>query len=280
LTLSKRRGAIDHFARGAKRQLLWILIAYGIGASGTWYYREEIFSLLLAPARGMLSPAGSPVFVAPTEMFSATVHLSLMGGLVAALPVISVGFFRLLIPLLPAGGRRFAIFFFPAVGLSYLAGASFAYLVLLPAGLSFLLSFGTNIATPMIRISEYMSLVTAMVIWLGLLFELPLVMFLMARLRLVSHTRWKTYRKFVPVTAFILAAIITPTFDIINQVLVAIPLIVLFEIGLFLSWVGRPTDGKRWGALWIVLTEAVFLSVLIAAVVALLFYAGVLGGVR
>jgi sec-independent protein translocase protein TatC len=226
----------------------------------------------------MLSPTGSPVFVAPTEMLSATIHLSLMGGLVASLPVIAVGFWRLLIPLLPSGGRRLALFFFPAVLLSYLAGAAFAYYALLPAGLGFLLQFGTNIAAPMIRISEYMSLVTAMVVWLGILFELPLVMFLLAKLRLVPHTRFRKYRKFVPVTAFILAAIITPTFDVVNQVLVAVPLIVLFEIGLFLAWVGRPVERKRWGSLWIAAVEAVFLFVLIAAVVALLWYAGVLGG--
>ncbi len=228
----------------------------------------------------MLSPTGSPVFIAPTEMLSATIHLSLMGGLVFSLPVIAVGFWRLLIPLLQPGGRRLALFFFPAVGMSYIAGAAFAYFVLLPAGLNFLLNFGTNIATQTIRISEYMSLVTAMVVWLGLLFELPLVMFLLSKLGLVSHTRFRKYRKFVPVTAFILAAIITPTFDVVNQVLVAVPLIVLFEIGLFLAWLARPVERKRWGSLWIVAVEAAFLSVLIAGVVGALWYAGVLGGVR
>ena len=278
--ISNRRGTLHRVARAAKRQLLWILICYGIGASGTWYYREEVFAFLLVPARGMLSPTGEPVFVAPTEMLSATIHLSLMGGLVASLPAIAGGFWRLLIPLLQPGGRRLAFFFFPAAMLSYMAGAAFAYYILLPAGLGFLLNFGTSIATPMIRISEYMSLVTAMLVWLGVLFELPLVMFLLAKLRLVSHVRFRKYRKFVPVTAFILAAVITPTFDVVNQTLVAVPLIILFEVGLMLAWLGRPVDGKRWGALWIVAVEAAFLSVLIAGVVGVLWYAGVLGGVR
>ena len=227
----------------------------------------------------MLSPTGEPVFVAPTEMLSATIHLSLQGGLVSALPVISVGAFRLLIPLLPSGGRRLAFFFFPAVALSYLAGAAFAYYALLPAGLGFLLSFGTNVATPMIRISEYMSLVTGMVVWLGLLFELPLLMFLLAKTRIVSHTRFRKYRKFVPVTAFILAAIVTPTFDVVNQTLVAVPLILLYECGLLLAWAARPVESKRLGSLWIAVVEAVFLFVLLAVVVAA-WYIGVLGGVR
>ncbi len=280
MALSERRGTFHRFARGVKRQLLWIFISYGIGASLTWYYREAVFSLLLAPARGMLSPTSDPVFVAPTEMLSATIHLSLMGGLVASLPMIAVGFFRLLIPVLGPGGRRFALFFFPAVLLSYLAGTAFAYYILLPAGLAFLLSFGTNVATPMVRISEYMSLVTAMLFWLGLVFELPLVMFILAKFRLVSRVRFRQYRKYVPVSAFILAAIITPTFDVVNQTLVAVPLIVLFEVGLFLAWLGRPVERKRWSSLRIVLIEAVFLSVLVSGVVVLLWYAGVLGGVR
>jgi sec-independent protein translocase protein TatC len=227
----------------------------------------------------MLSPTAFPVFVAPTEMLSATIHLSLMGGFVTSLPIITVGFFRLLIPLLPPSERRFALFIFPAVLLSYLVGAAFAYYALLPAGLGFLLSFGTNIASPMIRISEYMSLVTAMVVWLGLLFELPLVMFLLSKLRLIPHTRFRKYRKYVPVTAFILAAIITPTFDVVNQTLVAVPLIVLFEIGLFLAWLGRPVERKRWSSLRMALIEAVLLYSLLALVVILLWYTGVLGGV-
>jgi sec-independent protein translocase protein TatC len=110
----------------------------------------------------MLSPTGSPVFVAPTEMFAATIRLAVAGGIVAALPMVLVGASRLLIPLLRSDERRFIFFFFfPAAMLSFLAGVTFAYYILLPAGLNFLLGFGTNIATPMIRISEFMSLATS-----------------------------------------------------------------------------------------------------------------------
>ena len=213
-------------------------------------------------------------------MFSSTIRLAVTGGIVAALPVITIGIFRLLIPLLPPGERRLAFFFFPAAILSALAGVGFAYYVLLPAGLGFLLSFGTNIATPMIRISEYMSLVTAMMFWLGLVFEMPLSMLMLSKLGVVSHTRFRRLRKFVPPTAVIFAAIITPTFDGLNVMLIAVPLTVMFEIGLFLAWLVRPVERKRLGQLRIALIEAIFMAVLIAGVVAILWYAGVLGGVR
>ena len=272
-------GALQRFSRGVKKQLLWVFIALGIGFGSTLYFREDVFAFLLAPSRGLLSPTSAPIFTAPTEMFSATIRLAVTGGIVAALPVVLVSFSRLLIPLLLPSERRFIfLFFVPAAMLCFLAGVSFAYYILLPAGLGFLLQFGTNIAVPMIRISAYMSLATSMLLWMGVVFELPLVMYMLARLRLVSHTQFRKFRKYVPPTAIIFAAIITPTFDGLNVMLIAIPLTVLFEVGLALAWVGRPTEGKRWGSLWIAAVEAVFLSVLIAAVVGTLWYAGVLGG--
>ena len=122
-------------------------------------------------------------------------------------------------------------------------GAAFAYFVMLPTGLKFLLNFGTGVAVPLIVLSEYIDLLTAMIFWLGVVFELPIAMFLLAKMRIVSYLRLRGLRKFVPVAAFILSAIITPTFDIVNQTLLALPIIVLYELGLFLSWVANTEEG-------------------------------------
>jgi len=272
-------GALQRFSRGVKRQLLWVFIALGIGFGLTLYFREDVFAFLLAPSRGLLSPTSQPAFLTPTEMFSSTIRLAVMGGIVAALPVVLASFSRLLIPLLLPSERRFIfLFFFPAAALCFVGGVSFAYYILLPAGLGFLLNFGTNIAAPMIRISAYMSLATSMLLWMGIVFELPLAMYTLARLRLVSHTQFRRFRKYVPPTAIIFAAIITPTIDGVNVMLIAIPLTGLFEVGLALAWVGRPVEGRRFGALLVVAVEAAFLSALIAGVVVTLWYAGVLGG--
>jgi len=194
-----------------------------------------------------LSPhEGLPVFTGPTEMLGATIHLSMMGGAVAALPVLTLSVYQLLSSLLTRQQRRFVILFLPAIFLFYVGGGAFAYFVMLPTGLTFLLHFGEGVAVPLIRITEYMSLVTAMIFWLGVVFELPLAMFLLAKLRLVSHARFRKFRKFVPAAAFVLSAIITPTFDVVNQTLVAVPIIVLFEVGLFLAWLARPKkEGQR-----------------------------------
>jgi len=135
------------------------------------------------------------------------------------------------------------VIFMPVTVACFLCGAAFAYIVMLPTGLRFLLNFGDGVAVPMILIDEYINLLTAMTFWLGVVFELPIAMFLLAKLRVVSYLRFRRLRKYVPVTAFILSAILTPTFDIVNQTLLAVPIIVLYEVGLFLSWAAWPEQG-------------------------------------
>jgi sec-independent protein translocase protein TatC len=178
-------------------------------------------------------------------MFSVTVGLAIKGGIVASIPMAVIGIYRLARPVLPDQARLFIILFLPAVLLSYAGGTAFAYYVMLPTGLRFLLNFGTNVAVPMVRITEYLGLVTALLFWLGIVFELPLAMFLLAKLRLVSHRRLMKFQKYVPVAAFILSALITPTFDAVNQTLVAVPLIALYEVGLILAWLAEG-GGRTW----------------------------------
>ena len=101
-----------------------------------------------------------------------------------------------------------------------------------------------NIAVPTIRISEYLGLVITLIFWLGVIFELPLVMFLLAKLRLISYQRLKRVRKFVPPVALIVSAILTPTMDIVKQLMLAGPIIVLYEVGLSLAWLAQPGKGR------------------------------------
>jgi sec-independent protein translocase protein TatC len=131
----------------------------------------------------------------------------------------------------------------PATVACFLLGAAFGYWVLLPNGLKFLLNFGTGVAVPLIVLDQYISLLTAMLMWLGIIFELPIAMFLLAKLRIVSYLRLRRLRRYVPVAAFILSAIITPTMDVFNATLMAVPMIALYEVGLFVSWLANTEEG-------------------------------------
>ena len=227
--------------RGLKWRALWVLSALGVGSSLTFYYRKEIFHLLLAPADGQLSPSGMPVFISPTEMFSVTIDLLIKGGLVLAIPMAAFQFYRFLCPLIGRTPRRLIRTYLLMGAALYLSGMAFAYFVMLPTGMQFLMQYGTDIATPMIRISEYIALAMALTFWLGFLFELPLAMMLLAHLRLVSYKQFrKVPRRYIALSAFILGAIVTPTFDMVNQTLVAVPLIVLYEVGVGLAYLVRP----------------------------------------
>jgi hypothetical protein len=145
---------------------------------------------------------------------------------------------------MPDARHRFILTFFFATLMCFLAGGAFAYFVMLPTGLGFLLNFGSGVAIPLITINEYLDLMMAMMFWLGVVFEIPVVMYLLAKADIVSYSRMKNLRKFVPVSAFILSAIITPTFDAFNQTLVAVPIILLYEVGLFSAWAAHPDRGN------------------------------------
>ena len=238
------RTASRILGRRIRVRLFWVLLAFGAGAGGTWYYKEAVFSLLLAPAGDNLSPFdGQPVFTSPTAMMGATIQLAIRGGVIAALPVLVVSVYTLFSSLVPPQQRRFLVIFLPATVLSFLLGAAFAYWVLLPTGLKFLLNFGDGVAVPLIVLSEYIDLLTSMILWLGVVFELPIAMFLLAKMQIVSYLKFRGLRKYVPVAAFILSAIITPTFDVVNQTLLAVPMILLYEVGLFLSWLANTEEG-------------------------------------
>ena len=239
------RTASRILGRRIRIRLFWVLLTFGAGAGATWYYKEAVFGLLLAPAGDNLSPfaGGLPIFTSPTSMMGATIQLAIRGGVIAALPVLVVSVYTLFSSLVPPQQRRFLVIFLPATVLSFLLGAIFGYFVLLPTGLKFLLNFGDGVAVPVIVLSEYIDLLSSMIFWLGVVFELPIAMFLLAKMQIVSYLRLRGLRKYVPVAAFILSAIITPTFDVVNQTLLAVPMILLYEIGLFLSWLAWPEQG-------------------------------------
>jgi len=142
-------------------------------------------------------------------------------------------------PALTRTEKRYVYVLLPSIFILFIIGALFAYYVLLPRGMNFLLTFNTDIAKPMIKIGDYISLVTTLIFWIGLCFEIPLIIFFLAKIGVVK-TKWLTkFRKFAILLAFVVGAVITPTFDPVNQSLVAVPIIFLYELGILLSRFAR-----------------------------------------
>ena len=174
------------------------------------------------------------------------------GGQFAAFPVLVVGALTMLKPFVP---RRFWLFVttYSAISIAMFAlGASFVFYVMMPVSLNFLLTFGADIAVPVILLTSYMALLLSLLFWIGIVFELPILMQLLAKFRLVPYSKAKNLRKWIVPTAFIFAALITPSLDGTLTFLVALPMLILYEIGLIAGYVTDPSDGNYFADLHMV----------------------------
>jgi len=170
-----------------------------------------------------------------TEGWTVTAKVSVLVGFAAAFPVVLYQVIRFVSPGLKRNERRTLLLLLPGGTLLFIAGAAFAYYLVIPPAIHFLLQFGGEIALVTPRLSSYVSLVTTLVIWMGLIFEIPIAMFLLAKIGVLRPKPLSRQRRWVILFAFVLAAIATPTIDPVTQTLVAAPVIVLFELGLLLA---------------------------------------------
>ena len=207
-------------------------------------FYKQIIELLLRPADDLTATGGAElVFVEVTEMLAVTLKVSLVSGLVLAFPIILFQIVMFVAPGLTSKEKRYLLISMPVVALAFVAGVAFGYFVLIPPAMGFLLNWGSELAKPLIRIGNYINVVVMLLFWMGVVFETPIVMLILAKLGIVSWRGFARWRKYWIVVAFILGALITPTFDPINQSLVAVPLILLYEAGIWLARLaarGRP----------------------------------------
>jgi len=226
-------------------RVFWILVFLGMGAGYTFYFKDEIFAWLLAPAGGRLSPFdGKPVYTSPLSMMGATITIVTKGAMLTALPVTMYSVLSLIKPWLPARFWWFTVWLILATAVSYLLGIAFVYYVMLPVGLGFLLSFGSDVSVALIDISEYLSLLTALMFAMGLVFLIPIFMFLLSKMRLVRYRHWRWGRMVVPIFAGFLGVILTPSADGVNFLMVSLPVMGLYEVGLFGAWLLSPAEGN------------------------------------
>ena len=219
-----------------RRRLVISTLSLLVGAGVAFAFHPLLFDLLMGPAEGFESLQGNKlIFTQVTEMIGITMKVSLMGGLVLAFPLILYQVTMFVAPGLTTREKRYFLLLMPGALLCFVAGAAFGYFVLLPPGLRFLLTFGSDIATPMIRVGNYINLVVTLLFWLGVAFETPLVMFFLTKIGVITPRALARGRRYSIVTAFILGALITPTFDPVNQTLVAVPIVLLYELGIWLS---------------------------------------------
>ena len=223
-----------------RRRLMWSAGCVLLTTVVAFAFHRQILRLLMEPAQGFDAlPNGKPIYIDLTEFIGTAMKASLLVGLFASLPFVLYQTVMFVAPGLTPRERRYLYALMPASLLAFLAGAAFGYFILIPPAVDFLLNFGGDIATAQIRISSYISLMLTLLFWMGIVFETPIVLFFLSKIGIVTPEFLARQRRYAVVAAFILGAAITPTFDPINQSLVAVPIIVLYEVGIWLSRLGR-----------------------------------------
>ena len=238
MSSDKKLTLLGHLSE-LRSRLIKCVIAILVTTIISFVFANQIFHILILPAEGI-----KLIYIEMTEMLGTYMRVALISGIILAMPYLAYHFLMFVSPALTRRERRHVYLAVPWIALMFLGGVAFGYFVLLPPAMKFLITFGSDIATPQIKVGNYISLVSRLLLAIGLVFELPVVTTFLSRIGIITPRWLSNKRKPAIIFAFVLAAIITPTFDPINQSLVAIPLIVLYEISIWLAKLVQPKESR------------------------------------
>ena len=227
-----------------RSRLIVCFVAVGIGFVAAYGFKELLFEILTAPLVAAMGNSGSTmVFTGLPEAFFTYLKVAFLAGFMLASPVLIYEFWMFVSPGLYKHERRMLI---PIVFLStvfFVGGAAFGYFLVFPYGFQFFLGFANEHIKALPSMKEYLSLSAKLLLAFGLVFELPLVITFMAKLGLVTVPFLRKNRKYAILIFFIAAAIITPP-DVVTQIMMAIPLMLLYELSIFgaVAFGRKPVD--------------------------------------
>jgi sec-independent protein translocase protein TatC len=220
---------MEHLAE-LRTRLMIAALAVLVTTVVAFVFTEQIIKWLLIPAGNIKLLA-----IEPTETFTTYFRVALYSGIALAMPVILFEIYRYVDPALHPHERRFVLAMGAPVLALFVGGILFCYFMILPNAINFLFNFGGDIFTVMPRASSYLSFVTTFMLGMGLVFEMPAIIYALVRVHVLDRKWLAKQRRYVFLGCFIIGAILTPTPDPFNQTLVSLPLYLLFELGLFLS---------------------------------------------
>jgi sec-independent protein translocase protein TatC len=225
-------------------RLVYSVFAIGIAFAVCFWQSERLVALLVAPLTAVLPPESPIVFTKLTEPFWTYTKLAFFAALFFASPVWLVQAWAFVAPGLYDSERRVVL---PLVGLSlvaFLAGGAFCYFVAFPQMFRFFLSFQTPYLLAAPSISEYLSLTSKLVLAFGAGFEFPVAILLLARVGAVTAEKLRKVRSYAVLAIFLLAAVVTPP-DLVSQLLFAVPMIILYEVGIWVAWLAGRRRPER-----------------------------------
>jgi sec-independent protein translocase protein TatC len=231
----KEAPLLEHLSE-LRIRLVRCLIAVGIGFAGSYAFAEKLLVLLLKPLTDVLPKGSTLIATTLPEKFFTIMKLALVAGAFAVSPYIFYQLWKFVAPGLYKEERRLIVPIAIATAVCFVGGALFGYFVVFPFGFQFFVDYASEYITIMPTISAYFSLAVTLLFAFGIIFELPVFIFFLTSLGLVTTKALRKFRRWAILLSFIVAAILTPTPDAVNQLLMAGPMCILYEVGIWVSW--------------------------------------------
>ncbi len=236
MTTEEKQTILEHL-EDLRKSLLISVVAVIIAALVAFYYSDHLLAIIQQPLQSL---GLKLIFIGVTEGFYIKLKLALLGGLVLAFPVVAWQIYRFMAPALFPHERKYIFILFPLMILLFVAGILFAYFIILKLIIGFLIMIAGANLEPMLTLDKYVSFVLAFTIPFGLVFELPVIIYFLTRLGIVTPEWLAKKRKYALLIIFILAAILTPGPDPVSQCLMGIPVYLLYEVSIVMSKLSRP----------------------------------------
>jgi sec-independent protein translocase protein TatC len=233
-----RMTLIEHLDE-LRSRIIKVGIVFVLAAIGAWFFRVDIFNLLLEPAQGQLQ--GKLYVTSVAEQFVSDMKLALYVAFVITIPVLLYQVWAFVAPAVGDLGRVFTYILITLASSLFVAGIVFGYIFVVPVGVQFLLSWAPDRYDTIITPTNYMAFVTRFLLACGIVFELPAATYVAAKLELIDASLLKRYRKHAIVVNTIVAAAITPSPDPFSMLLLAVPLIGMYELSILIARYVNPT---------------------------------------
>lgn len=224
---------LDELRQRLIKALLAVLVGFLIAIA----FINPIFDFVMAPLQAILPAGGKLIYTEPTEAFMLYMKMAALVGLMIALPVVLWQVWAFIAPGLYAHEKRFAIPFVMMSTIFFIGGALFSHYVVFPAMWRFFASFSTETVEFAPRIEPVFSLYVRMALGLGAVFEMPTLVMFLARVGLVTPMFLIRHTKYAILIIFVVAAIVTPSPDVVSQFLLALPMFVLYAFSILVAWV-------------------------------------------
>lgn len=217
-------------------RLIRCILAAAVGFAVCFAFAERILEILLHPLKQVLPPKSELITTGLTEGFFISMKAAFVAGLFLVSPIIFYQIWSFIAPGLYESERKLAVpvAFFTA--LCFVSGACFGYFIVFPFGFTFLANYAADVVTLMPKLSEYYSFCLGLLFAFGIIFEMPVFIFFLARFGVVDHKWLRQKRRWAIVVFFVVAAVLTPTPDAVNQILMAAPMVVLYEVSIWVAY--------------------------------------------